>query len=119
MINYFSFFTDHPLATLIIGGLALVVTFLIYKLLKKDMSLVKKDMDIIRSDFSELATKVDSKFGLMQKDQSQLITKVDSKFGLMQKDQSHIKELFTNHVTETREDIKEIKSDVKEIKNKK
>ena len=34
---------------------------------------------------------------------------------LIIKEQKHNKELFTNHVTETKGDIKELKSDVKEI----
>ena len=86
----FDFVTEFPLAAIVICGLLVVVATLIYRLSKKDMS-------ILEGKFSELSTKVDSTFCLIQKDISRIDEKLD------------------NHVAESKADIKEIKTDIKRL----
>ena len=76
----FDFVTEFPLAAIVICGLLVLVATLIYRLSKKDMS-------ILEGKFSELSTKVDSTFCLIQKDISRIDEKLD------------------NHVAESKADI--------------
>ena len=83
----FDFATEFPLAAIVICGLLVVVATLIYRLSKKDMS-------ILESKFNLLEGKLEGKF-------SELSTKVDSAFGLIQKDISRIDERLNDHIRET------------------
>ena len=84
---------ENPQAALVISALIFVICFLIYRLLKKDINGISKDIKILAEN-------------------------MDLKFGLIQKDQAHLKELLSNHVTDTNKKIDDMKTELKDLKAK-
>ena len=85
-----------------------VIGFLIYTLLQRDIKGLSKEV-------KKLSENMDLRFSVMQKE-------MNLKFSMMQKEMNLkfgiIKELLSNHVTDTNKKIDHLETEIKEIKRK-
>ena len=132
-MEYLKFFEDHPLATLFIGFLFCVISFLIYKLLKKDINVLSTDTEskfgILKKDISVLSTEVDAKFEILKQEISSLSKgfetlkkDMDLKFEILKKDMDLkfeiLRELLTNHITDTNKKVEKLETKVDKLDSK-
>ena len=103
-----------------------VIGFLIYKLLQKDIKGLSKDIAGLSKEVKKLSENMDLRFGMMQKEVdlkfSVMQKEMNLKFSMMQKEMNLkfgiIKELLSNHVTDTNKKIDHLETEIKEIKRK-